>query len=222
MGLEATCKARVGKKVSLGEAYLGSTDLVFRGAFKLDIPFQEVKSVEAARGVMNVTFSGGVASFDLGKDAEKWALKIRYPRGLLEKLGVKPESRVTVLRIDDESFLAQLQGRTADVGLDRARKDSDLVFFGTRTQAELEKLASLKETIKPNGAIWVVWPKGKKELTEDHVRDVGRKKGLVDVKVVSFSDTLSSLKMVIPVAQRPKSAGAVKKPPLKASRRRAK
>jgi hypothetical protein len=36
------------------------------------------------------------------------------------------------------------------------------------------------------------------------VRAAGPGAGLVDVKVVSFSETLSALKMVIPVAQRKK------------------
>jgi hypothetical protein len=36
------------------------------------------------------------------------------------------------------------------------------------------------------------------------VRAAGPAAGLVDVKVVSFSDSLSGLKMVIPVAQRKK------------------
>jgi hypothetical protein len=48
----------------------------------------------------------------------------------------------------------------------------------------------------------VVWPKGRKEFREDDVRAFGPKAGLVDVKVMAFSDTLSGLKMVIPVKER--------------------
>ena len=59
-----------------------------------------------------------------------------------------------------------------------------------------------RAAIKPNGAIWVVWPKGRKELREDDVRAFGPGVGLVDVKVVSVSEILSGLKMVIPLAQR--------------------
>jgi hypothetical protein len=39
-------------------------------------------------------------------------------------------------------------------------------------------------------------------LREDDVRTAGPSAGLVDVKVVSFSDTLSGLKMMIPRALR--------------------
>ena len=50
----------------------------------------------------------------------------------------------------------------------------------------------------------MIWPKGRKEFREDDVRAAGPDAGLVDVKVVAFSETLSGLKMMIPVAQRPK------------------
>jgi len=67
---------------------------------------------------------------------------------------------------------------------------------------DLPRLESLRNSIKKNGAVWVVWPKGRKEFREDDVRAHGPKAGLVDVKVVSFSDTLSGLKMVIPLKER--------------------
>ena len=69
-------------------------------------------------------------------------------------------------------------------------------------RADLVRLGPLRDAIVRNGAIWVVWPKGGKELREDDVRAFGAKVGLVDVKVVSFSDSLSGLKMVIPVKER--------------------
>jgi hypothetical protein len=53
-----------------------------------------------------------------------------------------------------------------------------------------------------DGAVWVVWPKGRREFREDDVRAYGPRAKLVDVKVVRFSDTLSALKMMIPRAQR--------------------
>jgi hypothetical protein len=66
----------------------------------------------------------------------------------------------------------------------------------------LDKLTALRDSITQDGAIWVVWPKGQKSLREDDVRRAAKAQGLVDVKVMSFSDTLSGLKLVIPVAQR--------------------
>ena len=48
------------------------------------------------------------------------------------------------------------------------------------------------------GALWIVYPKGRQEITELQVLDAGRAAGLVDVKVVSFSATHTALKFVRP------------------------
>lgn len=155
------------------------------------------------RGVMKVGFSGGDAAFDLGPDAEKWADKIRNPRGLLDKLGVKPGMKVSLVGIDDDAFKTQLRGRTGDVTEGRAAKGSDIVFVKMTEAKEAARLKAMREAIKPNGAVWVVWPKGQKAFREDDARQAGPAVGLVDVKVASFSETLSALKMVIPVKDRP-------------------
>src|SRR5207247_6429040 len=84
MGLEATCRVRFGKKASEGKAKLETADLFFRGAFRLQIPFKDVKSATAKDGELVVVWPEGEAAFALGRDAGKWALKIRYPRGLLD------------------------------------------------------------------------------------------------------------------------------------------
>jgi hypothetical protein len=128
----------------------------------------------------------------------------RYPRPLLDKLGVKPGARIAVLGRFEPSFLEDLGSRTLDVSPSRARKSSDLVFVTMHAKPDLARLRTIREAIKPEGAIWVVWPKGRKEFREDDVRAAGPAAGLVDVKVVAFSETLSALKMVIPVALRPK------------------
>ena len=67
---------------------------------------------------------------------------------------------------------------------------------------DLPRLEALRRSIKPEGAVWVIWPKGRKEFREDDVRAYGPRAELVDVKVMAFSDTLSGLKMVVPLAKR--------------------
>lgn len=205
MGLEAVCVVTWGKKSSSGKAHLEPAELAFKGDFRLKIPIADVKSAEAKGGRLEVRFGKDAAVFDLGRDAEKWALKIRYPRGRIEKLGVKPESVISVLGVDDPYFEAELDSRAAIVTFGRAKKGSDIIVVGMSAKKDLARLATLRESIKSSGAIWVVWPKGRKEFREDDVRAHGPAVGLVDVKVMSFSDTLSGLKMVIPLSLRPKA-----------------
>jgi hypothetical protein len=78
------------------------------------------------------------------------------------------------------------------------RQESDAILVALTRAAELPRLKALRAKIKKDGMVWVLWPKGRKELPEDGVRAYGPTAGLVDVKVMSFSDTLSGLKLVIP------------------------
>jgi hypothetical protein len=52
--------------------------------------------------------------------------------------------------------------------------------------------------------LWVIRPKGRKEISEQSVMAAGKAAGLVDVKVVSFSPTHTAEKFVIPVKNRPR------------------
>ena len=203
MGLEKTCEVRHLGKTVTATAHLESAALRLRGPLTLTIPVGDMKAAEARAGVLHVKWPGGTTDLFLGQDAEKWALKIRYPRGRLDKLGIKPGMRVAVVGLDDAEFLAELRERTGEVNATgRPRKETDVILVAFRKTADLPKLKTLSTSIKKNGMIWVVWPKGRKEFREDDVRAYGSTAGLVDVKVMSFSDTLSGLKMVIPVKDR--------------------
>ena len=57
-------------------------------------------------------------------------------------------------------------------------------------------------SLKPNGALWVIRPKGRPEISERAVMAAGKAAGLVDVKVVGFSPTHTAEKFVIPVSGR--------------------
>lgn len=202
MGLEANCIAIYQDRESKGKAHLEADSLSFRGELSFLVPFKQINSVEVKRGELHLVWAGGEAKLQLGKDAEKWMLKIRYPRGRLEKLGVKAGMRVAVVGVQDEGFLAELAARTEDVSHSRPKKDSDLIFYGFESKDGLAKVETLKKSLKPAGAIWTVYPKGQKHITQNDVMAACKAAGLVDIKVVGFSETHSSLKFVIPVAQR--------------------
>ena len=76
MGNEATCKVRFGKQVSEGKALLETTEILFRGEFRLKIPFSTLKSAKAVDGELRLQTAEGVAVFYLGAAAEKWRDKI--------------------------------------------------------------------------------------------------------------------------------------------------
>ena len=123
-------------------------------------------------------------------------------RSRLDKLGVKPGMRVAVIGVAERDFVPELKERTADVAKDRPRQDTEMVFFGVASAAALKRLATLERAIRRDGAIWVLWPKGQPHIKEDTIRAAAIANGLVDVKVIAFSERLSGLKLVIPVARR--------------------
>lgn len=202
MGLEAECTVRYGKESSAGKAKLEEKEILFRGGFRLKVPLAEITRADAKDGALTIAWKGGQARLDLGASAVKWAEKIKNPRGLLDKLGIKPAARVAIIGIDDAAFLEQVRARTDDVTIGKAGRDADVVLVAMKAKGDLQRLAILRKAIVPGGAIWVVWPKGVPAFREDDVRAAGPSAGLVDVKVVSFSETLSGLKMMIPRALR--------------------
>ena len=123
-------------------------------------------------------------------------------RSRLDKLGVKPGARIAVVGLGDAGFLAELRGRTSAVTSGRVPKAADLIFIYMDRTADLPRLEKARRAIAPNGAVWVIWPKGRKAFREDDVRAFGPTAGLVDIKVVAFSETLSGLKLVVPLRDR--------------------
>lgn len=123
-------------------------------------------------------------------------------RSRTDKLGVKPGSRVALRGLKEAGFVDELEGAGAKVSARVGPGPYDMVIVRLDASADLPLLADAKERIVPNGMIWAVWPKGRKEFREDDIRHFGPQAGLVDVKVMSFSEELSGLKLVIPLAQR--------------------
>jgi hypothetical protein len=122
-------------------------------------------------------------------------------RPLLDKLGVKPGMRVTVVAFRDAAFEAELAERGASV-VDLS-PGLDLVFYRVERPADLHRIAELRPLIHDAGAIWVLRVKGAGlTVREVDVIEAGRAFDLVDNKIASFSDTLAAMRLVVPLNQR--------------------
>ncbi len=124
---------------------------------------------------------------------------------MIDKLGVKPGLRISLLGIRDAAFLREVLPQVANPAQHRAVKDSDLIFLGVESREQLKRLEPLKKYLVPNGNIWVVYPKGQKYITQADVMAAMKAAGIVDNKVVSFSVTHTGLRACIPVAMRASS-----------------
>jgi hypothetical protein len=212
MGLEAQCTVRIGRKASAGVAHLESERLVFRGDFRLDMPFDTMRDVSTDGDALVVKTDDQEARFELGAAvADRWMRLIKEPKSLFEKLEVGPGSRVAVVDVYDAIFLTALRERTASVAEGRVPEGAPVIFFGADTKDALRKIQLLRARMIDNGVLWIVRPKGSKAISESDVLEAIRTNGLVDMKVVAFSKTHTAHKCVIPEELRGK---AIPRPPI--------
>ena len=199
MGREVACTLRRDGGDVAGRAFLETDELVFRGdGVRLRIALQTVTGARADEGALELEHDGGTTVLDVGPEAARWADRILHPKTVVEKLGVKPGQRVALRSVDDPGFLADLRARGAEL----VDADADHLFAAVESHADLARLGSLIELIARNGAVWTIRRKGRSDLTESDVRAAGLAAGLVDVKVVRFSDTHTAEKFVIPKKDR--------------------
>ena len=136
-----------------------------------------------------------------------------YTTPLLDKLGIRPGMRVALTDINDPEIRRLIAERTTDLTEGTPKPETDVVLLGAETPAALAPLKTLAKRIRPNGAIWVVSRKGKAStLPYASLLEAAKAAGLVDNKVASFSPTHTALRLVIPVALRPKSPLLAKRP----------
>ncbi|HEY9002665.1 MAG TPA: DUF3052 domain-containing protein [Mucilaginibacter sp.] len=126
---------------------------------------------------------------------------------LAKKLGIKEGFHVDIINAP-EYYLHFFTDLPANLYFenDKAAK-LDLIHFFTKSQEEYKSLLlQLKGRIKPNGIIWISWPKKASkvvtDITEDTIRNYALQIGLVDIKVCAVDETWSGLKLVIPVKDR--------------------
>jgi len=120
----------------------------------------------------------------------------------VRKLGAKAGMRVLLVDIADPTFAAELAADGVEV-LGEGGTPPDMIFLGVHTPADLKRIAKYKNRITKQGTLWLVRPKGKDTpVTERDAMAAGLGAGLVDVKVVSFSDTHSALKYVYRLVDR--------------------
>lgn len=127
---------------------------------------------------------------------------------LVKKLGIKPGDWLVVLNepaaywkwISPLPEGAVAKSKPSDRSLDFIH-----LFVAERKVYEKEVLR-LKKSMKPDGMIWISWPKKSSkvpsDLDENVIRNFALKNGLVDIKVCAVNEVWSGLKLVIPVKDR--------------------
>jgi len=129
-------------------------------------------------------------------------------KSLSEKLGFKAGMKAAFISLPAElgslaecvPFAKVVQADSWDTTL--PAKTFDAIHAFTTSRAELAaNLIKLQKTLKPDGMIWVSWPKKASkvltDVTEDAIRGEALALDLVDVKVAAIDDVWSGLKLFI-------------------------
>ena len=121
---------------------------------------------------------------------------------LAKKLNLRDGQRVWFSDMPEDVFdeIAEYALDLTLLGEPAPGIDAAHVFVTERARLA-ELLGMLRETIAPDGQVWVSWPKQASkvatDITEDTIREVCLPLGLVDTKVCSVDETWSGLKLVI-------------------------
>jgi hypothetical protein len=203
MGNEVNCTVTQSGKPSTGRALLETSEIIFRGeGARFKIPFSSISEVGVEDGELHVRTKDGLITFRLGSKAEKWQEKIANPKSLIAKLGVKPGERVTLIGRIPSEFCASLKKHGANLATPKASVAPRWIFFAAESREDLADVKRIARSVRGTTALWIIYPKGQKQITEADVRSSGIASGLTDIKVTSFSPAHTALKFVLPKAKR--------------------
>ena len=126
-------------------------------------------------------YSGTPLAKKLGIDIGSRIFLSDAPKDYLKLVAPLPEGVRVVRKIDGETDIVH-------------------IFSAERARLTAALRATLKR-IKPDGTIWVSWPKKSSkvptDITEDTIREVALPMGLVDIKVCAVDEVWSGLKLVV-------------------------
>ncbi len=125
------------------------------------------------------------------------------PNPLIRKLGFKDGSVVLLLAVPENLF--EINGFPSFAHIDRSlakgprRYDAAHWFETSRARLE-DGIQMTVSGLKPDGILWISWPKKASkvptDITEDVLREVILPLGLVDVKVCAVDEVWSGLKFM--------------------------
>jgi hypothetical protein len=128
---------------------------------------------------------------------------------LPKKLGIKPGSRVAVLRAPSEAanIIDEIGAEAIVATRLSGREPFGVILLFCRTRKDLDTgFSKARERLAENGGLWVAWPKKASgvatDLNEGLIRGVGLAAGLVDNKVCAVDETWSGLRFVVRLKDR--------------------
>lgn len=199
MVMDSACKLRVGSDQYDGEVRMEGDHIDFAGATKFRFRLGEIRNPRREADAILFSFHGNPVSIKLdgAGTVERWMDYILHPQSLADRLGVQEGQTVRVMNLDDSALLSSLETKSAKV-LSQRVNPCDMVLLGVERSSELTQIGDLSETLRSDGAIWVVLPKTGRTVTKAAVFAAVRQAGLRHTEVVDYSETQAAYKIVRP------------------------
>jgi hypothetical protein len=126
---------------------------------------------------------------------------------LPKKLGIREGARVCVLEAPTGFDLGRLPSGVELLGRAGPRIDVALLFV-TEERVLRRRFPALVRGLRPDGRLWVAWPKKASGLATDldfsEVQRTGLDAGLVDNKSASITEAFQGLQFVYRLVDRPR------------------
>lgn len=180
-----------GQKVNV-KADFASDHVTFSGGRRGEVKYSKIAVLGTAKGKLRLRVDDAVMEFPLGPKVDRIAAKIRQPPTLLDKLDIGADTLVATEGVTDATLRHALKGIPTGRGI------VEVLLSGISSVDELEGIPNWMTRVAPGGALWVVYPKARREIRESDVLAAGRAAGLKDAKVARISETRTALKFVRP------------------------
>ncbi len=198
MGKEIETTVRGPDGLAESHVFLEPGEIICRGGLKRRFKLAELRDIGVRGDWLSFLSDGEKYAINLGDRAAAWLDAIRNPRSRVQKLGAAAGMKVCLLGPAEIGVSDELAAATGDQPSTRLCANSNLVLFFADEPEELSRLKTIESKLAPAGAVWVLWPKGRRDFAHEHVVTAARAAGLVQTRSMGFSDARTGLRLVRP------------------------
>jgi hypothetical protein len=109
---------------------------------------------------------------------------------------------VAVIGDVEQEFAKELKQNKAEIVAVGAAGGAEAVFLFVEGNGNLGNIAKAAKKVKGAAALWVVYPKGRKEVTEDDVLGAGEKSGIEGREGGGIFGNSHGAEVCVPVGKR--------------------
>jgi hypothetical protein len=197
VAFKAACDWTHGGRTDSVRASLGRYAITFGGSADGRLPYTDIVEVWQYGAIIHIRFPEGEAKMDMEdvRRARRFARKMEDAPSPLEVLGAKKGDAVAVVGLPD-SWVYRLLRRRRLTPVDGSPSGLDMMVIGVSDEGGLAAIPGLMPHLRQGGVIWVVYPRGHREISTDTVAEAGRRLDLRGELELQVSSRHSALKLV--------------------------